>query len=414
MIRTETSHLNSIARSHAGMSGKNNEDRFGISAYHLDDDAKTPVLFAILSDGIGGHRAGEVAAEMVVDLVSQKVAESDGFNPTSTLKQAIVHASQEVYVRSQKESGRKGMGATVVCAWIIGKKLYTAFVGDSRIYLVRNGTIQQLTKDHSWIQEAIESGIITPEQAVGHPNAHVIRRYVGSPKPPEVDFRLRLDEIESGEGTISNQGMSLNPNDRLLLCSDGLTDLVSDDEILQMIQDYPADMAVDRLIQLANQRGGHDNITIITIRVPEGAFAEKKPTPKKRVLLPFRSLGIGCLSVILVAAIAAAGFFGWRWFTNRTDNTPTQEIPSQPGIIETTDLLTTRIPPPTDYPSPAPSLTATKRDLLAPTSESGPASNIPPPPDSSMSPVPTNTQTMTLTPTATATLQPSQTFTPEP
>jgi serine/threonine protein phosphatase PrpC len=412
MIRTEKSHLKSTARSHAGMSGKNNEDRFGISAYQLNDNAKTPALFAILSDGIGGHRAGEVAAEMVVDLVSLEVAESDGLNPTSTLQQAIVHASQEVYTRSQKETGRKGMGATVACAWIIGRKLYTAFVGDSRIYLIRDGLIQRLTRDHSWIQEAIESGIITPEQAVGHPNAHVIRRYVGSPKPPEVDFRLRLNENESSEQSISNQGLQLNTNDRLLLCSDGLTDLVTDDEILQMIQEYPADAAVDRLIQLANQRGGHDNITILTIQVPEDAFAEKKAQPRERIPLPFRSFGIGCLSVVLVAAMAAAGYFGWRWFTNRTDNLPTQENPAQPGIIETTDLLTTRIPPPTDYPSPLPSLTATKRILSPSTTTSGSESNIPPPPNSSMSPVPTNTQTVTLTPTNTATIQPSQTPTP--
>jgi serine/threonine protein phosphatase PrpC len=412
MIRTEKSHLNSVARSHAGMSGKNNEDRFGISAYQLNDTARTPVLFAILSDGIGGHRAGEVAAEMVVDLVSQIVAESDGENPTSTMQSAIVHASQEVYERSQQEVGRKGMGATVACAWIIGKKLYTAFVGDSRIYLIRDGTIQQLTRDHSWIQEAIESGIITPEQAVGHPNAHVIRRYVGSPKPPEVDFRLILNENEDSEQSIGNQGTTLKINDRLILCSDGLTDLVSDDEILQMLQEYPADMAVDRLIQLANQRGGHDNITIIAIRVPEGAFAEKREEPRKRAALPLRQFGIGCLSVLLVAALAAAGFFGWRWFTNRTDNIPTQGSPAQPGIIETTDLLTTRIPPPTEYPSPLPSLTATRRLLSPSATSSGPESNIPPPPNSSMSPIPTNTQTATLTPTNTATIQPSQTPTP--
>ena len=209
MNRTEKSHINSAAITHPGMTGKNNEDRYGVSAFTLGDEVDTPVLLAVLSDGIGGHRAGEVASEMVVDLISRQIAASDGKSPTRTLEKAIHYASQQIYSRSQAESGRKGMGATVACAWVIGQRLYTATVGDSRIYLISQGKIHQVSTDHSWIQEAIEGGILTPEQAVGHPNAHVIRRYVGSPSPPEVDFRLKLNGEENESQSYSNQGMIL-------------------------------------------------------------------------------------------------------------------------------------------------------------------------------------------------------------
>jgi serine/threonine protein phosphatase PrpC len=160
MIRVERSHLTVVAETHPGMTGKNNEDRFAVSAYKLKRGGRLPALFAVLSDGIGGHRAGEVAAELAVERISQMVAKSSGKDPVETLSAAIAQASQEIYAQAQAVPERNGMGATCACAWIINDRLYTATVGDSRIYLIRDGAIQQVTKDHTWIQEALDKGVL--------------------------------------------------------------------------------------------------------------------------------------------------------------------------------------------------------------------------------------------------------------
>ena len=169
------------------------------------------------------------------------------------------------------------MGSTCACAWVIENRLYTAYVGDSRIYLLRGKVIQRLTVDHTWVQEAYEKGIITAEQMRDHPNVHVIRRYLGGIKLPEVDFRLRIDDEESSEESENNQGFHLEPGDTILLCTDGLTDLVWDDEILKIIRSKK-DMkhAAESLVNLANERGGHDNITVVIMAMPRLEETTKK------------------------------------------------------------------------------------------------------------------------------------------
>ncbi|HJS19469.1 MAG TPA: protein phosphatase 2C domain-containing protein, partial [Anaerolineales bacterium] len=258
MIRTQRAHLVVEAQTHAGMSGKNNEDRYAVTSFVLDEGEKLPVLFAVLADGIGGHRAGEVAAELAVNHIMQVVARSDGRHIRRTIEQAVTEASDAIAAHSASNENLKGMGATCAIAWIIGDKLYTAYVGDSRIYLLRGGRIQQLTVDHTWVQEAIEKGILTPELAREHPNVHVIRRYLGSPEPPDPDFRLKFFDNEGDRQAEENQGMQILPDDILLLCSDGLTDLVWNDEILEMVRTRPNLKEASRaLIDLANTRGGH-------------------------------------------------------------------------------------------------------------------------------------------------------------
>ncbi len=277
MIRTPRAHLHVAALSHAGMSGKNNEDRFAVLSHHLSADDPTPSLFAVLSDGIGGHRAGEVAAELAVDHISQVVAESNGRDPLHIMEEAIHSASEAIAHHSASDDEWQGMGATCACAWVIGDKLYIAFVGDSRIYLVRGGQIHQLTTDHTWVQEAIEKKIIQPEDARDHPNVHVIRRYLGSLKLPEVDFRLKLSETDNAVQAQKNQGMTLLPDDILLLCSDGLTDMVWADEIQKtLVEAESPKVAVQQLVAQANERGGHDNITVIVMTVPKPRPPEEK------------------------------------------------------------------------------------------------------------------------------------------
>lgn len=295
-----------------------------------------PVLLAVLSDGIGGHRAGEVAAELAVNHMMQAVAHSDGRQIKSTIAEAVKEASDAIAAHSAANPNLKGMGATCATAWIVGDKLHTAYVGDSRIYLMRGGRIQQLTVDHTWVQEAIERGVLTPETAREHPNVHVIRRYLGSPTPPEPDFRLKLFNDEGDQNAENNQGLQLLPNDTLLLCSDGLTDLVWNDEILEIVRSKSnLKEAARALIELANSRGGHDNVTVILISVPSDF---KLAAGKKANLLPWIIAGI--VSVILVLALAAILTLSLLRLT--ADPTPT---PTLTATITPTATLTPTITP---------------------------------------------------------------------
>lgn len=279
MIRTQRAHLHVAAFSHPGMTGKNNEDRFAVLSHVLSADDPTPSLFAVLSDGIGGHRAGEVAAELAVDHISHAVNASNGREPLTIMEEAIHAASEAIAHHSASDNERHGMGATCACAWVIGEKLYLACVGDSRIYLLRDGQMRQLTTDHTWVQEALEKKIIQPEDAREHPNVHVIRRYLGSLKLPEVDFRLKLNDSENSLQAQKNQGMTLLPDDMLLLCSDGLTDMVWADEIQKTLLEAKTPKATaQKLVAQANERGGHDNITVIVMRVPK----PRPPGEKKK------------------------------------------------------------------------------------------------------------------------------------
>ncbi len=268
MIRSQRAHLYVAAQSHPGLSGKNNEDNFAISAYTVSAYNPTPSVFAIVSDGIGGHRAGEVASELVVNMVSSAVAESDGGHPLAVFQHVFYKVSEAIFEQADMDASRKGMGATASCVWIIGQQLYIGYAGDSRIYLIRGNRIQQLTRDHTWVQEALDKGILDPRQIQTHPNLHVIRRYLGSDQPPEPDLRLYLSPTDSDSKARSNQGLSLRPGDVILMCTDGLTDLVADTEIAAHLQGRTLLQAANALIETANQRGGHDNITVVMLGMP--------------------------------------------------------------------------------------------------------------------------------------------------
>jgi protein phosphatase len=317
MERNEKTHLPVAALTHPGMKGKNNEDRFGVSAFRMRTQPPVPVLLAVLSDGIGGHRAGEVASELAVNTIIYHAAASDGKNPRDILEESIIAASQAIQRQAQQNPEQAGMGATCACAWIAGDRLFTATVGDSRSYLMRGGIIRQIRTDHTWIQEALDRGIIEPDQANGHPNAHVIRRYLGSLNPPEVDFRIRAveDEVENGLRLVSN--------DVLLLCSDGLTDLVSDQEILEAFRLSAIDEAGQQLIDLANQRGGNDNITLVAIQVPGENSVEKTREIHRRKPWSVRSLALGCFTIITAAVVIGAMAGGWLLFSSNSRTTPT-------------------------------------------------------------------------------------------
>jgi protein phosphatase len=268
MIQTDRAHVYLTAQSDPGLSGKNNEDNFAVSAYTLSNSNPTPSVFAIVSDGIGGHRSGEVASEMTVNMISEIVAQSDGGHPLAVFQDGFYAVSEEIVKQAELDPSRKGMGTTAACVWIIGLQLYIAYAGDSRIYLMRGKRIQQLSRDHTWVQEALDKGILSKAAIKTHPNLHVIRRYIGSSEPPEPDLRLYMQAGENDVRARSNQGMLLKPGDVLMLCTDGLTDLVADGEMLEMLREHTLKEAAKALIDLANERGGHDNITVVMLGIP--------------------------------------------------------------------------------------------------------------------------------------------------
>jgi len=360
MIPVERAHLYVAARSHPGMSGKSNEDLFSVTAFQVSANDPTPAVFAIVADGIGGHRAGEVASEIAVEMISQAIAESDASQPTAILQAAIIRANQAIYAQSQANAEQKGMGSTCVCAWVIGDRLYTASVGDSRIYLIRGNTIQQLTTDHTWVQEAVEHGALTPEQARGHPNANVIRRYLGAPRTVEPDLRLRLHPGESDAQAERNQGTRLRPGDCLLLCSDGLSDVVEDAEILAILQTKRGDEAVQRLIDLANERGGPDNITVVTLEVPRPT--KRRKSRREREKKSWRiALTCSGISMVLIAALLVVGGLGWYFLG------PVLVPPSTLTPSPTTTIPFTVTPSPTAQPTLTPTFTPPPTDTLLPT-----------------------------------------------
>ncbi|NIS82710.1 MAG: hypothetical protein GTO14_21480 [Anaerolineales bacterium] len=313
MIPTDKPHLNVAAYSHPGETRTNNEDRYSVTAYRMER-SPTPALLAVVADGIGGHRAGEVASEMTVDTVVQSLSRSDGHQPVKQLIDAVTEANRAVFHASRSDRDHQGMGSTVSIAWVIGTHLYTASVGDSRIYMLRQGNLQQISIDHTWVQEAIKHEIIQPDQARDHPQAHVLRRHIGGKEEVEPDLRLRLAENESDEKSESNQGLQLLEGDRILLCSDGLTDLVEDEEIQETLNQEPAIDAVASLIDLARERGGFDNITLVILELP--VTDQPKPHPRARRFNWFllTALSILLLTIVVVAAMGISWWLGlWPW-----------------------------------------------------------------------------------------------------
>jgi PPM family protein phosphatase len=231
-------------------------------ARSLNEDAlvaNAPV-FAV-ADGMGGHAAGEVASQIAVEIIGGLADDADVTG--DVLVQMVQHANREIYSRSQSDATMRGMGTTIVGLSLIGpgggatsrERLGLVNVGDSRIYMVRDGEMSQVSNDHSYVSELVAAGEITAAQARMHPNRNIVTRVLGI--EPEVD--VDLWEVPA------------IPGDRYLLCSDGLVDEVSDPTIGDVLSGEPdPQKAADRLVRLANDHGGHDNITVIVVDVIAG------------------------------------------------------------------------------------------------------------------------------------------------
>jgi len=225
--------------------------------------------FALLADGMGGHLAGEVASAMAVDQINQHLLtafrdpprESNGSFESGTLVDAIKLANAAIHEASMTSREKAGMGTTIVAVAFHGNRLTVAHVGDSRLYRFRQGKLQQITEDHSMVQELLRRGLISPEEARTSANKNLVTRALGV--DPIVDVDVKDDRIETG--------------DIYLLCSDGLNDVLMDDEIATILAEHGQDLEVStqHMVEEVNRRGGPDNVSVVLIRT-DGAFDRSK------------------------------------------------------------------------------------------------------------------------------------------
>jgi PPM family protein phosphatase len=227
-----------------------NEDNFSVDA------SPTRGIF-IVADGMGGHAAGEVASEMAVEIVQRELAplrDLDADDVVQRVATALKRANRAIHDRTLTEVDKQGMGTTVSALLVAGSRYLIGQVGDSRVYLMRDGSLSQLTKDHSYVQEQVDAGFLTPEQARYHPYSNVITRCVGAGQDVEPD-------IYRGEVRVG---------DLFLVASDGLTGMVDDRRLAQLLGSRAEpERKVQSLIAEANGRGGLDNITAIIVQVLE-------------------------------------------------------------------------------------------------------------------------------------------------
>ena len=236
------------ARTDVGMIRSGNEDNFAV-------DATGDRGLFIVADGMGGHAAGEVASEMAVQTVEREltgVRDLDDRASADRMKEALRKANRSIHDRTITEVDKQGMGTTASVLLLSATRYLIGQVGDSRVYILRDGALQQITKDHSYVQEQVDAGFLTPEQARYHPYSNVITRCVGA--SPEVEPDVYQGEVRTG--------------DLFLVASDGLTGMV-DDRRLQMLLMSRAEpeRKVHSLISEANGRGGLDNITAIVVQI---------------------------------------------------------------------------------------------------------------------------------------------------
>ena len=241
-------HLAVAARTDVGRIRKGNEDSLHASANAYRG------LF-IVADGMGGHAAGEVASEMAVEMVSHDLSDLNDLESPEAhdrVARTLREANRAVYERTRTERDKLGMGSTVSALLLSETRFVVGHVGDSRIYLVRDGKMVQLTKDHSLVQEQVDAGLLTPDQARRHPQSNVITRCIGM--ADEID-----PDVFDGDARVG---------DAFLLASDGLTGMVDDRRIAQLLLSRARpERIVDALIQEANVNGGNDNITAVVVRV---------------------------------------------------------------------------------------------------------------------------------------------------
>ncbi len=231
--------MNAIIRTHIGNVMRNNQDSYLALAGSYP-------IYAV-ADGMGGHKGGNVASKMAVEIIARELS---GARPSeSALKSGIDTVNAEIYARQLGDENLSGMGTTLTVLWENGGSFLLGHVGDSRCYMIRESRLYQMSRDHSLVAELVKNGVIPPEKAETYPYRNVITRAVGTEKSVNTDISV----LEKRE------------NDIWMLCSDGLTEYVKADDLLSIVDSCPLEEAADRLIRLALDRGGRDNITLLIL-----------------------------------------------------------------------------------------------------------------------------------------------------
>jgi protein phosphatase len=327
LIPSKESPLKSSSFSHAGLGGKKNEDRHSLTSYRLSEKDSKQSLFAIVADGRGENRAGEVAAQIVVDTVGRSVAESDASQPKSILHAAIIQAGQHVLTQSEMDAEKRGMGSTCLCVWIVDNRLYTASVGNSRLFLLRQSRLQQLNV----VFMAAEDEDVTEEseEVIEESPPDELQDYLGSRMRAAADFRLVLRP--GGEANAEkNQGVRLQANDRLLLCTDGLSKALNDQEIAELLGRDEIEATAETLVQAALANKAEDNLSAVVLGVPP---ARPVGETRRRGWKPV----LAVLAFLLL--LVTFSLLGWFYFGQGIDRFETP----QPSPVSTLTALPTSV-----------------------------------------------------------------------
>ena len=250
--------MKSFGKTNIGLVRKVNEDAF---YYQKRYEYGKPYL-CIIADGMGGHNAGEVASRMAVTEINKFIEKNLNKQEYYSLKdyedlikEAFLHANEEVYKKSMDSKECIGMGTTLTAVLIIEYNMIIGHVGDSRVYIIRNESMKRITSDHSYVAELIKNGTIKPEEANKHPQKNLITRAIGTGEKIDVD--INVFDIKNG--------------DYILMCTDGLSNMLDEDEIFDVVKsDKKLEERCSELIDLVNNKGGYDNITVIIVEVDEG------------------------------------------------------------------------------------------------------------------------------------------------
>jgi serine/threonine protein phosphatase PrpC len=261
--------MNVAGLSDVGRVRKNNEDSFTISDLDSGErleagtESRKVVIgprgfLLALSDGMGGHAAGEVASALVVDSLRAALLAQEGIGPLENLLVAAAERANADVIRTAQASGKRGMGATLTAVHVRGDEAYVAQVGDSRAYLLRRGRLHQVTRDQSLVQLLVDQGALSPEAARTSGRKNVLLQAIGT-----------SDEVKVAIGRLK-----LRRGDRFLLCCDGLSNALADAELRDLVAANEPDTACRKLIALANERGGADNLTAIVAAIDAGELEE--------------------------------------------------------------------------------------------------------------------------------------------
>lgn len=298
----------------------------------------------VVCDGMGGHGGGHIASAVACETITAQLPAAPLPEPPRDIYESLRTANVAVHQRAEGSSD-PAMGTTAVIAWIEGTRCWSGWVGDSRLYRFRAGKIIDQTVDHTRVQAMVEMGILSPERAKNHPDAHILTQAIGGGERSDV------------KPSVWNEPMDLEPGDVLLMCSDGLYDLIKDEELYPMISGKHYQAAVEALVAEANRRGGIDNITVVVCVVGQPDIPAAGPPRRSSPVLPILAALLALVLTVVLVVMGLAG--GAGFLLTRQSEEP----------VELADTSTPEV-----APEPLPEHVvepATEPELLAPEEPAG-------------------------------------------